>query len=324
MHPGTERRSAWLDRLLAARRPVIMGVLNLTPDSFSDGGQFVDPERAIAHAQQMIADGADIVDVGAESTRPYGGAVRVSADEERRRLAPVLAAVAADLDYHGRKAARMVEAAALGAMRVVDFDVRLRRDQWLAASVVEAALSHQFVLGTLVRRRGTSGFPMIMPAVCAPMVASTEPQHFEGLCIVRVVGHEAVTHRAALRLAYIGRRHVSGPNCTAQPPTGARGLGVALGPQRYSDAIDLAIGLGLVAGDDLLHRLGRGLLLRRAAAADTDFAIVSVAVLGEPVLAKGTQRLADLAGTAGLGRRRELRLQSLALFALALRVGNQA
>jgi dihydropteroate synthase len=94
MNPGTgQTPAAWLDRLLAARRPVVMGVLNLTPDSFSDGGQFVDPQRAIAHARQMIADGADIIDVGAESTRPYGGAVRVSAEEERRRLAPVLAAV---------------------------------------------------------------------------------------------------------------------------------------------------------------------------------------------------------------------------------------
>ena len=94
--PGTGATPiAWFARLLAARRPVVMGVLNLTPDSFSDGGKFVDPERAIAHARQMIAEGADIIDVGAESTRPYGDAVRVSAEEERRRLAPVLAPVCA-------------------------------------------------------------------------------------------------------------------------------------------------------------------------------------------------------------------------------------
>ncbi|HKC32138.1 MAG TPA: dihydropteroate synthase [Xanthobacteraceae bacterium] len=68
-----------------------MGVLNLTPDSFSDGGQFLDPAKAIAHARRMIAEGADIIDVGAESTRPYGGAVRVGAAEELRRLAPVIA-----------------------------------------------------------------------------------------------------------------------------------------------------------------------------------------------------------------------------------------
>jgi dihydropteroate synthase len=86
---------SWLARLLATRRPLVMGVLNLTPDSFSDGGQFLDPDRAVAHARAMVADGADIIDIGAESTRPYGGAVRVSAPEERRRLEPVLAAVCA-------------------------------------------------------------------------------------------------------------------------------------------------------------------------------------------------------------------------------------
>jgi dihydropteroate synthase len=97
--PTADRRtgapSPWLARLLATRRPVIMGILNLTPDSFSDGGRFVDPEVAIAHARQMIADGADIVDIGAESTRPYGGAVRVDAAEERRRLTPVLGPICA-------------------------------------------------------------------------------------------------------------------------------------------------------------------------------------------------------------------------------------
>jgi dihydropteroate synthase len=72
-----------------------MGVLNVTPDSFSDGGRFFDPAQAIAQAQHLAAEGADIVDVGAESSRPYGGAVRVSIDEERERLAPVLPAVAA-------------------------------------------------------------------------------------------------------------------------------------------------------------------------------------------------------------------------------------
>jgi dihydropteroate synthase len=84
-----------LARLMALRRPLVMGVLNVTPDSFSDGGRFLDPERAIDHARRLVAEGADILDVGAESTRPYGGAVAVSADDERRRLEPVLPAVLA-------------------------------------------------------------------------------------------------------------------------------------------------------------------------------------------------------------------------------------
>jgi dihydropteroate synthase len=72
-------------------RPAIMGVLNVTPDSFSDGGQFFAPDAAIAHAQAMAKDGADILDIGAESTRPYGGAKPVSAEDEIARLAPILA-----------------------------------------------------------------------------------------------------------------------------------------------------------------------------------------------------------------------------------------
>jgi dihydropteroate synthase len=67
-----------------------MGVLNITPDSFSDGGAFIAPESALAQARRMIAEGADIIDIGAESTRPYGGSAPVSAEEELWRLQPVL------------------------------------------------------------------------------------------------------------------------------------------------------------------------------------------------------------------------------------------
>ena len=66
-----------------------MGVLNVTPDSFSDGGEFFPLDNALAHAEQMIADGADIIDVGGESTRP-GGAAIVSAEEELERVIPVI------------------------------------------------------------------------------------------------------------------------------------------------------------------------------------------------------------------------------------------
>jgi dihydropteroate synthase len=81
-----------LRALLSRPYPAVMGVLNVTPDSFSDGGQFVTPERALAQARRMIAEGADIIDVGAESTRPYG-AEPVSPDQELKRLQPVLADV---------------------------------------------------------------------------------------------------------------------------------------------------------------------------------------------------------------------------------------
>ena len=82
-----------LGRLLAQNRPIVMGVLNVTPDSFSDGGQFADPGSAIAHAQRLIEEGADIIDVGGESTRPYPGAKPVTLQEELARLQPVLPTV---------------------------------------------------------------------------------------------------------------------------------------------------------------------------------------------------------------------------------------
>jgi len=71
----------------------VVGVVNVTPDSFSDGGEFADTDRAVRHGLDLMAEGADIVDVGGESTRP--GADRVSAEEERRRIEPVVAALAA-------------------------------------------------------------------------------------------------------------------------------------------------------------------------------------------------------------------------------------
>ena len=81
-----------LPALLSRPYPAVMGVLNITPDSFSDGGQFLAPERALAQARSMIAEGADIIDIGAESTRPYG-AEPVSAEQELQRLQPILADV---------------------------------------------------------------------------------------------------------------------------------------------------------------------------------------------------------------------------------------
>ena len=81
-----------LSALLALNRPLVMGILNVTPDSFSDGGKFFDADAAIGKAAAMASDGADILDIGGESTRPYGGAKPVSADEERKRLLPVLPA----------------------------------------------------------------------------------------------------------------------------------------------------------------------------------------------------------------------------------------
>ena len=77
-------------------RTYIMGVLNITPDSFSDGGRFMDPMVAVAHAKRMVDEGADIIDIGGESTRP--GADLVLLDEERRRVLPVIKHLATEID----------------------------------------------------------------------------------------------------------------------------------------------------------------------------------------------------------------------------------
>ncbi|GAA5784931.1 dihydropteroate synthase [Chitiniphilus shinanonensis] len=76
---------------LPLSRPLVMGIINVTPDSFSDGGRYDSVARAVAHAERLVADGADLLDIGGESTRP--GAALVTEDEETRRVVPVLAAL---------------------------------------------------------------------------------------------------------------------------------------------------------------------------------------------------------------------------------------
>ena len=90
-HQTHTRATRWRLRtrtLEFPRRPLIMGIINVTPDSFSDGGQFFDQSAAVAQALQLVADGADLLDIGGESTRPYSEAVEV--DEELRRVIPVI------------------------------------------------------------------------------------------------------------------------------------------------------------------------------------------------------------------------------------------
>jgi dihydropteroate synthase len=82
-------------RSLPLDRPLVMGIVNVTPDSFSDGGQYLDPEAAVAHARSLLAEGADLLDVGGESTRPQS-ARPVPVEEELRRVLPVVQAIATE------------------------------------------------------------------------------------------------------------------------------------------------------------------------------------------------------------------------------------
>lgn len=104
-------------------RPLVMGILNVTPDSFSDGGQFNALELAVSHAEQMIADGVDIIDIGGESTRP--GAPPVSPEEELQRVMPVIYALrdmGKPLSVDTRRAVVMREALAAGADMINDIE----------------------------------------------------------------------------------------------------------------------------------------------------------------------------------------------------------
>jgi dihydropteroate synthase len=118
MHARPLRYVAGLPR---PDRCLVMGVLNVTPDSFSDGGRYLDPALALKHGRQLVADGADLVDIGGESTRP--GARRPSAQEELDRVMPVLSGLVADgvlVSVDTMRAAVAEEAVRAGAALVND------------------------------------------------------------------------------------------------------------------------------------------------------------------------------------------------------------
>jgi dihydropteroate synthase len=132
-------RSGWRirGRELTLERPLVMGIVNVTPDSFSDGGRFLDRGAALAQARRLIDDGADLLDIGGESTRP--GAADVAEDEEIRRVVPLVEALAADgvtVSVDTSKPAVMRAALAAGASIVND--VRALRDPGAIEAVADA------------------------------------------------------------------------------------------------------------------------------------------------------------------------------------------
>lgn len=139
--------------LYHSRRPLIMGIVNTTPDSFSDGGQFIDAASALRHGLEMVAQGADIIDVGGESTRP--GAEPVSADQQIARVAPVVEALRRSVPAHilisidTSKAD--VAAAALAAGADIINDVSAGRDD---AGMFALAARHGVPIA-LMHMRGT-------------------------------------------------------------------------------------------------------------------------------------------------------------------------
>jgi dihydropteroate synthase len=150
------------DRVMPiGERTLIMGILNVTPDSFSDGGQFVSLDAALAHAEQMISEGADIIDVGGESTRPGGEPVTV--EEEIRRVVPVIEALASrteipiSVDTTKSEVARVALEA--GAAIVNDISA-LRFDFYVADAVARAGAGL-----VLMHSRGTPATMHRLPPV---------------------------------------------------------------------------------------------------------------------------------------------------------------
>jgi dihydropteroate synthase len=136
--------------LVLGERTLIMGVLNVTPDSFSDGGLFLDPEAAVARAIAMEAAGADIIDIGGESTRP--GSSGISADEELRRIIPVIEGLRGKISIPisvDTSKSEVAEAAAAAGAEIVNDVTALRKDPRIA----EVARRRKLPL-TLMHMRG--------------------------------------------------------------------------------------------------------------------------------------------------------------------------
>jgi dihydropteroate synthase len=184
-HPEAARSPDVIGRLLADGRTVVMGVLNITPDSFSDGGRFLDPETAIAHGKRLVAEGADILDVGAESTRPYGGAVRISREEEWERLRSVLPAVidlGVPVSIDTMKAAVAARALAMGAAVVNDV-WGLQRDPDMARVIAE----HGAAIIIMHNREAEDGTIDIMADIEAYFARSLEIAARAGIAREQIV-----------------------------------------------------------------------------------------------------------------------------------------
>jgi dihydropteroate synthase len=204
-------------------RPRVMGILNVTPDSFSDGGAWTDPGRAVAHALEMAAAGAALIDVGGESTRP--GAHPVSLDEELRRVVPVVAAIAAATDVPisvDTSRPEVMRAAADAGAQLIN-DVRALQRPGAVAAVAGHGLA-----ACLMHMRGEPGTMQQAPEYPGGVVA-------------------AVAEFLAARLAACSAAGVPGERLLLDP-------GFGFGKT-------LADNLALLAGLGDLARLGRPLLV---------------------------------------------------------------
>ena len=168
-------------------RPRVMGILNVTPDSFSDGGRFLDRERALDHARRMVADGADLIDVGGESTRP--GAVDVEEADELARVLPIVAALAAEdvlVSIDTMKPRVMREAVAAGAVMIND--VRALREPGAldAATATGAAVCLMHMRGSPRTMQNDTHYGDVVAEVCHFLVDRARACEAAGLARDRI------------------------------------------------------------------------------------------------------------------------------------------
>ncbi|MEQ1517206.1 MAG: dihydropteroate synthase [Usitatibacteraceae bacterium] len=174
--------------VLTLDRPLVMGIVNVTPDSFSDGGKFLARDAAIAHARKLVEDGADILDIGGESTRP--GAAAASLNEELERVLPVLEAVVADgvpVSIDTQKPAVMAAAIAAGASMINDVNA-LQADgavKLCATSNVAVCLMHK--QGQPATMQAAPSYEDVVAEVCAFLASRAKACVDAGIANERIV-----------------------------------------------------------------------------------------------------------------------------------------
>ena len=238
---------------LDLRRPRVMGILNVTPDSFSDGGPYADAERAIAHGHAMHADGADIVDVGGESTRP--GAVEVPADVEIARVVPVVESLArAGLLVSVDTSKPQVMTAAIDAGAAIVNDVRALR----ARGALEA-LARRGAAVCLMHMQGEPRTMQQAPAY-ADVVAEVEAFLLEraAQCVAAGVARERIAIDPGLGFGKTLAHNLALLN--ALPRLASHGYPVLVGYSRKSS-------LGALTGRPVDQRLAASLGAALAAVA---------------------------------------------------------
>ena len=234
-------------------RPLVMGVVNVTPDSFSDGGRFANAGAAIAHAHRLAAEGADIVDIGAESTRP--GATPVAADEELDRLLPVLAALRdlnVPLSVDTRRPQVMRAAIAAGADMINDVEGFRSEESIAAVCGSQAACCVMHMLGEPLTMQQAPAYRDVVSDVGDWLYGRTQALQRAGVAARRIVVDPGVgfgkTQEDNLRLLR-GLPHLAG-----------RGFPVLVGVSRKSL-------IGALTGRPVGERLAGSLAAMLAAVA---------------------------------------------------------